>query len=140
MTKINISKEVVLDYLKKILGIWDLPILSKVKNIFAWIGVFTSVYLIFFFSFTKPQDIKESKDKISQYEKEIKEFNKQVTRLEKQKLELESEVTVLEKELDELADKSQKNKQKYEKEVRYISNLSHNELSELFANTFQDPR
>lgn len=140
MTKININKEVVLDTLKKILGIWDLPILSKVKNIFAWIGVFTSVYLIIFFSFTRPLDIKESEDKISQYEKEIKEFNKQVTTLEKQKLELESEIGGLEKDLAEVEDKSNKNKEKYEKQIRYISNLSNNKLSKLFADTFKEPR
>lgn len=140
MTKININKEVVLDTLKKILGIWDLPILSKVKNIFAWIGVFTSVYLIIFFSFTRPSDIKESEDKISQYQKEIEEFNKQVTTLEKQKLELESEIGGLEKDLAEVEDKSNKNKEKYEKQIRYISNLSNNKLSKLFADTFKEPR
>jgi septal ring factor EnvC (AmiA/AmiB activator) len=140
MMKNKINKEVVLGYLKKIVGVWDNPLLSKPKNIFAWVGVFTTLYLVFFFSFTRPQNIKESQDRINQYEKEIKDFNKQISKLEKERLVLESEVTELETELKDLSNKSDKNKQKYEREVRYISNLSHNELSELFADTFKEPR
>lgn len=140
MMKNKIDKELVLTYLKKIYGVWDNPILSKVKNGFAWVGVITSVYLIFFFSFTRPQNIEESQDRINQFEKEIKDYNKQVSKLEKEREILESEVVDLENELNDLVSKSNKNKQKYEKEVRYISNLSHNELSELFADTFKNPR
>lgn len=140
MMKNKINKEVVLGYLKKIVGVWDNPLLSKPKNIFAWVGVFTTLYLVFFFSFTRPQNIKESQDRVNQYEKEIKDFNKQISKLEKERLVLESEVTELETELKDLSNKSDKNKKKYEREVRYISNLSHNELSELFADTFKEPR
>lgn len=140
MMKSNINKEVVLQYLKKILGIWDYPLLSKVKNIFAWVGVFTTAYLIFFFSFTRPQDIKESEDRVNQYEKEINNYSKQLSNLEKEKKELETDVLDLKSDLEDLSIESNKNKQKYEKEIRYITNLSNNKLSKLFADTFEDPR
>ena len=140
MMKNKINKEVVLGYLKKIVGVWDNPLLSKPKNIFAWVGVFTTLYLVFFFSFTRPQEIKESQEKFNQYEKEIKGFDKQISKLEKERLVLESEVTKLETELEDMSNKSKQNKQKYEREVRHISNLSDNKLSKLFADTFKEPK
>lgn len=138
--KNKIDKELILNYLKKILGVWDNPILSKVKNVFAWIGVFTSLYLIFFFSFTRPQEIKESQEREKIQENEIQDFSKRVIKLEKQKETLEKEVVILQNELEDLQKESDKNKKEYEKKVRYISNLSNNQLSKLFADTFKDPK
>ena len=138
--KNKIDKELILNYLKKILGVWDNPILSKVKNVFAWIGVFTSLYLIFFFSITRPQEIKESQERAKIQENEIQDFSKRVIKLEKQKETLEKEVVILQNELEDLQKESDKNKKEYEKKVRYISNLSNNQLSKLFADTFKDPK
>lgn len=138
--KNKIDKELVLHYLKKILGVWDNPILSKVKNVFAWIGVFTSLYLFFFFSFSRPQEIKDSEQREKTQENKIENFSKQVIKLEKQREILEKEVVILQNELKDLQKESDKNKKDYEKKVRYISNLSNNQLSKLFADTFKEPK
>lgn len=126
------------------------PIFSKVyslvpekyrgvlKDIFATIGIISTLYFIIFFSISKPKMIEESEKKVEVLENVIKVNNKEIKQLHKENDRIEDEVEDLEKNLTELQDKSEKYKKQYEKQVRAIDKLSDNELSKQFTDTFLD--
>jgi septal ring factor EnvC (AmiA/AmiB activator) len=109
---------------------------NVLKNIFAIIGLISSIYFLIFWVISKPQYIKDSEKKVENLEGVIKENNKEITKLHKENEKIEGEVKVLEKSLDELQDKSEKYKKQYEKQVTTINSLTNNELSKLFTDTF----
>ena len=57
---------------------------SFVRNLFAFLGLFTTLYLIFLLSILKPKMIQESENKIQSLNQEIKENDKQISKLEKE--------------------------------------------------------
>ena len=107
-----------------------------VRNLFAVLGVFTTVYLIFFLTVTKPAMIQESEKKIETLNKEIKENNKQITKLEKENKKISNQVDKLNNELGDLQIKNKKYVKDYEKNIGRISSMSNNQLSRTFADSF----
>lgn len=111
---------------------------SFVRNLFAVLGVFTSLYLIFFLSFQRPQMIQESENKIKMLNKEIKENNKEISRLEKENKKIVDQVGKLNDQLTDLQIKNKKYVKDYEKNVGRISTMSNNQLSRAFADAFDE--
>ena len=109
-----------------------------VRNLFAVLGVFTTVYLIFFLTVTKPAMIQESEKKIETLNKEIKENNKQITKLEKENKKISNQVDKLNNELGDLQIKNKKYVKDYEKNIGRISSMSNNQLSRTFTDSFND--
>jgi len=109
-----------------------------VRNLFAVLGVFTTVYLIFFLTVTKPAMIQESEKKIETLNKEIKENNKQITKLEKENKKISNQVDKLNNELGDLQIKNKKYVKDYEKNIGRISSMSNNQLSRTFADSFDE--
>ena len=83
-----------------------------VRNLFAALGVFTSLYLVFFLMVSKPKMIQESENKIKLLNVEIKENNKQITKLEKENKKISNQVIKL---TDQLGDLQIKNKKTFDK-------------------------
>lgn len=134
--KINTDKLV--SYLKTIYNVWDFPVISKTKSLFAWIGLITGIYLIIFFMTIRPQEVQNSqaivdslKEDLMTNENTIKDINDQNTKL------LEQNV-VLEKKLEKIQRDFENKKKKYEKEIARLNNLSNKQLSKLFADTFEE--
>lgn len=134
--KINTDKLV--SYLKTIYNVWDFPLISKTKSLFAWIGLITGIYLIIFFMTIRPQEVQNSqaivdslKEDLMTNENTIKDINDQNTKL------LEQNV-VLEKKLEKIQKDFENKKKKYEKEIARLNNLSNKQLSKLFADTFEE--
>ena len=109
-----------------------------VRNLFAVLGVFTTAYLIFFLTVTKPGMIQESEEKIETLNKEIKENNKQITKLEKENKKISNQVDKLNNELGDLQIKNKKYVKDYEKNIGRISSMSNNQLSRTFTDSFND--
>lgn len=107
-----------------------------VKNGFSLIGVFTTIYLVFFFSVQRPKEIAESQDRVNQLQKEIKKGEKVISKLEKENKKINNQILDLNKDLMEMKNKSDKYKKQYEKQVNNINNLSTRELSRAFADEF----
>ena len=108
------------------------------KDIFAVVGIISTIYFVIFFSISKPKMIEESEKKVEVLESVIKVNNKEIKKLHKENDRIEDEVVDLEKNLSDLQDKSEKYKKQYEKQVRAIDKLSNNELSKQFTDTFYD--
>lgn len=109
-----------------------------VRNLFAVLGVFTTIYVIFFLTVTKPAMIEESELKIKTLNKEIKENNKQITKLEKENKKISNQVEKLNNELGDLQIKNKKYVKDYEKNIGRISSMSNNQLSRTFADSFDE--
>lgn len=109
-----------------------------VRNLFAVLGVFTTIYVIFFLTVTKPAMIEESELKIKTLNKEIKENNKQITKLEKENKKISNQVEKLNDELGDLQIKNKKYVKDYEKNIGRISSMSNNQLSRTFADSFDE--
>ncbi len=111
-------------------------IYTWVRNGFSILGVFTTIYLLFFFSIQRPKEIAESQDKVNQLQKEIKKGEKVISKLEKENKKINNQILDLNKDLMDMKNKSDKYKKQYEKQVSNINNLSTRELSRAFANEF----
>lgn len=109
---------------------------SFVRNLFAVLGVFTTVYILFFFLVQKPKMIAESEAKVKSLEKEIKNGEKVISKLEKENKKIYGEINGLNKDLEQLKNKSEKYRKQYEKQVNNINNLSDKQLSRVFADEF----
>jgi len=111
---------------------------SFLKNIFAILGVFVSIYLIFFLIITKPKMIKESEDQIKALNLEIKNNNKEISKLEKENKKIYVQVEKLNNQLSDLQIKNKKYVKEHEKSISRINSMSNNKLSSVFADTFDE--
>jgi len=106
------------------------------KNLFAILGVFTSVYLLFFFGVTKPLIVKESQEKIEVLTQEIETNNKEILKLDRENKKIVSDLEDLNEQLSDLQIKNKKYVKDYEKNITRISNMSNNDLTRTFTNAF----
>lgn len=111
---------------------------SFVRNLFAVLGVFTSLYLVFFLMVSKPKMIQESENKIKLLNVEIKENNKQISNLEKENKKISNQVDKLTDQLGDLQIKNKKYVKEHEKNTSRISSMSNNQLSRAFADSFDE--
>lgn len=126
------------NYLIKLYNIWDKPILTKIKSLFAWIGFLTSSYLIVFFLTLRPNEMKNFENQLSTLENNLVSNQKEIKKLNNQNQNLLEENTSLEQKLEKIQQDYQTQKKKYEKEIARLNNLSNKQLSKLFADTFQE--
>lgn len=111
---------------------------SFVRNLLAVLGIFTTLYLVFFLTVTKPQMIQESEEKIKMLNQEIKDNNKEISKLEKENKKIVGEIGKLNTQLSDLQIKNKKYVKDYEKNIGRISTMSNNELSRTFADSFDE--
>lgn len=111
---------------------------SFIRNLFAVLGVFTSLYLVFFLTVTKPQMIQESEDRIKLLNQEIKDNNKEISKLEKENKKIVNEIGKLNEELFNLQTLNKKYKKDYEKNIGRISTMSNNQLTRAFTDAFDE--
>jgi len=111
---------------------------SFVRNLFSVLGVFTTLYLVFFLMVTKPEMIQESQDRIKLLNQEIKENNKEISKLEKENKKIVNEIGKLNEELFDLQKLNKKYKKDYEKNIGRITTMSNNQLSSAFAEAFDE--
>lgn len=109
---------------------------STLKNLFAIIGVFASIYLLFFLGVTKPNMIKESEVKIEVLTQVIETNNKEISKLERENKKIVSNLKDLNEELSDLQIKNKKYVNDYEKNIARISNMSDNDLTRTFTKAF----
>jgi cell division protein FtsB len=111
---------------------------SFVRNLFAVLGLFTTLYLIFLLAILKPKMIQESENKIQLLNQEIKENNKQISKLEKENKKISNQVEKLNDQLGDLQIKNKKYVKEHEKNTSRISSMSNNQLSRVFADNFDE--
>jgi cell division protein FtsB len=111
---------------------------SFVRNLFAVLGLFTTLYLIFLLAILKPKMIQESENKIQLLNQEIKENNKQISKLEKENKKISNQVEKLNDQLGDLQIKNKKYVKEHEKNTSRISSMSNNQLSRVFADSFDE--
>jgi len=111
---------------------------SFVRNLLTVLGIFTTLYLVFFLTVTKPQMIQESEDKIKLLNQEIKDNNKEISKLEKENKKIVGEIGKLNTKLSDLQIKNKKYVKDYEKNIARISTMSNNQLSGTFADAFDE--
>lgn len=109
-----------------------------VRNLFAFLGLFTTLYLIFLLAILKPKMIQESENKIQLLNQEIKENDKQISKLEKENKKISSQVEKLNDQLGDLQIKNKKYVKEHEKNTNRISSMSNNQLSRVFADSFDE--
>lgn len=109
-----------------------------VRNLFAFLGLFTTLYLIFLLAILKPKMIQESENKIQLLTQEIKENDKQISKLEKENKKISSQVEKLNDQLGDLQIKNKKYVKEHEKNTNRISSMSNNQLSRVFADSFDE--
>lgn len=111
---------------------------SFVRNLLAVLGIFTTLYLVFFLTVTKPQMIQESEEKIKMLNQEIKDNNKEISKLEKENKKIVGEIGKLNTQLSDLQIKNKKYVKDYEKNIGRISTMSNNQLSRTFSDAFDE--
>ena len=111
---------------------------SFVRNLFAFLGLFTTLYLIFLLAILKPKMIQESENKIQLLTQEIKENDKQISKLEKENKKISNQVEKLNDQLGDLQIKNKKYVKEHEKNTNRISSMSNNQLSRVFADSFDE--
>lgn len=111
---------------------------SFVRNLFAILGLFTTLYLIFLLAILKPKMIQESENKIQLLNQEIKENDKQISKLEKENKKISNQVEKLNDQLGDLQIKNKKYVKEHEKNTNRISSMSNNQLSRVFADSFDE--
>ena len=109
-----------------------------VRNLFAFLGLFTTLYLIFLLTILKPKMIQESENKIQLLNQEIKENDKQISKLEKENKKISNQVEKLNDQLGDLQIKNKKYVKEHEKNTNRISSMSNNQLSRVFADSFDE--
>ena len=109
-----------------------------VRNLFAFLGLFTTLYLIFLLAILKPKMIQESENKIQLLTQEIKENDKQISKLEKENKKISNQVEKLNDQLGDLQIKNKKYVKEHEKNTNRISSMSNNQLSRVFADSFDE--
>ena len=109
-----------------------------VRNLFAILGLFTTLYLIFLLAILKPKMIQESENKIQLLNQEIKENDKQISKLEKENKKISNQVEKLNDQLGDLQIKNKKYVKEHEKNTNRISSMSNNQLSRVFADSFDE--
>ena len=109
-----------------------------VRNLFAFLGLFTTLYLIFLLAILKPKMIQESENKIQLLNQEIKENDKQISKLEKENKKISNQVEKLNDQLGDLQIKNKKYVKEHEKNTTRISSMSNNQLSRVFADSFDE--
>jgi septal ring factor EnvC (AmiA/AmiB activator) len=109
-----------------------------VRNLLAVLGIFTTLYLVFFLMIEKPKMIQESEMKIKSLNTEIKNNNKQISKLEKENKKIVDQVGKLNLQLNDLQIKNKKYQKNYEKNVGRISTMSNNQLSRTFSDAFDE--
>lgn len=136
MTTNNLEK--VLRFLERIYKVWDLPLISQFKSLFAWIGLLTGIYLLFFFLSIRPTEVGQIKEKEKQYQQDLSNNEVEIENLGRENEKLFKENDELEKELQKIQSDYQKQKKKYEKQISYLNNLSNKQLSRLFSESFKE--
>jgi cell division protein FtsB len=111
---------------------------SFVRNLFAFLGLFTTLYLIFLLAILKPKMIQESENKIQLLNQEIKENDKQISKLEKENKKISNQVEKLNDQLGDLQIKNKKYVKEHEKNTYRIASMSNNQLSRVFADSFDE--
>jgi septal ring factor EnvC (AmiA/AmiB activator) len=109
-----------------------------VRNLFAFLGLFTTLYLIFLLAILKPKMIQESENKIQLLNQEIKENDKQISKLEKENKKISNQMEKLNDQLGDLQIKNKKYVKEHEKNTSRISSMSNNQLSRVFADSFDE--
>lgn len=109
-----------------------------VRNLFAFLGLFTTLYLIFLLAILKPKMIQESENKIQLLTQEIKENDKQISKLEKENKKISNQMEKLNDQLGDLQIKNKKYVKEHEKNTNRISSMSNNQLSRVFADSFDE--
>ena len=109
-----------------------------VRNLFAFLGLFTTLYLIFLLAILKPKMIQESENKIQLLTQEIKENDKQISKLEKENKKISIQMEKLNDQLGDLQIKNKKYVKEHEKNTNRISSMSNNQLSRVFADSFDE--
>lgn len=109
-----------------------------VRNLFAFLGLFTTLYLIFLLAILKPKMIQESENKIQLLNQEIKENDKQISKLEKENKKISNQMEKLNDQLGDLQIKNKKYVKEHEKNTNRISSMSNNQLSRVFADSFDE--
>jgi peptidoglycan hydrolase CwlO-like protein len=128
----------VLRYLEKIYKVWELPFISQFKNLFAWIGLLTGIYLLIFLLTIRPNEVANFEQKEKELEKNISENQNQIKDLNRNNKDLLSQNEELEEKLKKIQEKYIIQQKKYEKEISRINNLSNKQLSRLFAESFEE--
>jgi peptidoglycan hydrolase CwlO-like protein len=111
---------------------------NLVRNLLAVLGIFTTLYLIFFLTIEKPKMVQESEMVIKGLNQEIKDNNKLISKLEKDNQKITQEVGKLNSQLDDLQIKNKKYLKQYEKNIGRISTMSNNQLAKSFADAFDE--
>lgn len=109
-----------------------------VRNLFAFLGLFTTLYLIFLLAILKPKMIQESENKIQLLTQEIKENDKQISKLEKENKKISNQMEKLNDQLGDLQIKNKKYVKEHEKNTNRIASMSNNQLSRVFADSFDE--
>jgi septal ring factor EnvC (AmiA/AmiB activator) len=108
------------------------------KNLFAILGVITTIYLLFFLTVTKPKMIEESQQKIKVLTQEIENNNKEISKLEKENKKVVTQIGKLNNQLVDLQIKNKKYIKDYEKNIGRITTMSNNMLTSTFTDAFSE--
>jgi septal ring factor EnvC (AmiA/AmiB activator) len=129
-----------LSFLKKIFvdSLNDLksPFLISIRNIFSWIGVLLSFYILHLTFYSKPIEVAQQEQVVDSLVSQIKNNNKLLSELEKDNKNLEESILKLRGDLEKSENKSEKFRKQYESQVDYINSLSNSELTRLFTKEF----
>lgn len=129
-----------LSFLKKIfvdsLNDFKSPFLISIRNIFSWIGVLLSFYILHLTFYSKPIEVAQQEQVVDSLVSQIKNNNKLLSELEKDNKNLEESILKLRGDLEKSENKSEKFRKQYESQVDYINSLSNSELTRLFTKEF----
>jgi septal ring factor EnvC (AmiA/AmiB activator) len=129
-----------ISFLKKIfvdsLNDFKSPFLISIRNIFSWIGVLLSFYILHLTFYSKPIEVAQQEQVVDSLVSQIKNNNKLLSELEKDNKNLEESILKLRGELEKSENKSEKFRKQYESQVDYINSLSNSELTRLFTKEF----
>lgn len=109
------------------------------KNIFIVLSVILAVVL--FYVLSQPKDTTELDILHKQNDSLLKSIsinNKKIDSLEKLNDKLDSQRNVLKIQLGKVGNKAEKLKKQHEKDIQYLSTLSNNDITNLFADKFTD--
>lgn len=134
--KINTDK--IVSYLKTLYNVWDLPIITKTKSLFAWIGLITGIYLILFFMTIRPQEVQNTQIIVDSLKKNLVTNENTIKEINNQNNKLLEQNDILEKKLEKIQKDFEIKNKKYEKEIARLNNLSNKQLSKLFTDTFEE--
>jgi septal ring factor EnvC (AmiA/AmiB activator) len=129
-----------LSFLKKIfvdsLNDFKSPFLISIRNIFSWIGVLLSFYILHLTFYSKPIEVAQQEQVVDSLVSQIENNNKLLSELEKDNKNLEESILKLREDLEKSENKSEKFRKQYESQVDYINSLSNSELTKLFTKEF----